>query len=301
MPSGQGHLVCRLTKSLYGLKEAPRQWYKKFDDFIQSISFSKRDEHHYLFMKTTQDVSPIFLIIYMDDMLLSDRHAGELTELFLQLWLKFAMKDLDPARHILGMKISQNRDRRQLFLSQTNYIGCVLERFNMQSAKSASTPLPVNLRLSQQDCPTFSSAGEDMKSVPYAPTVGSLMYAMVATQPDIAHAVGVVNRFMHNPGRSHWNVVKHVFRYLVGTKDHGILFGLDKTSSVVSYTDSNFVDCVESRKSTTGYCFKFSNGAISWKSKLQEGTTTSTIEAEYVAASDAAKEALWLGRLAHTF
>ena len=91
-----------------------------------------------------------------------------------------------------------------------------------------------------------------MKSVPYAPAVGSLMYAMVATRPDISHAVGVISIFMHNPGRSHWNAVKHVFRYLAGTKDHGILFGPNPTTGVVGYTDSDFAGCVDSRKSTTG-------------------------------------------------
>ena len=110
----------------------------------------------------------------------------------------------------------------------------------MQSAKSALTPLPIHLRLSQRDCPTSGSEGEDMKSVPYAPAVGSLMYTLVATRPDISHAVGVISRFMHNPGRSHWNAVKHVFRYLAGTKDHDILFGLNSTSGVVGYTDSDF-------------------------------------------------------------
>ena len=140
-----------------------------------------------------------------------------------------------------------------------------------------------------------------MKSVPYAPAVVSLMYAMVATRPYISHTVGVVIGFMHNPGRSHWNAVKHVFGYLASTKDHGILFGPNSTLGVVGYTDSDFVGCVDNRKSTIGYCFKFGNGAISWKLKLQECTTTSTTEAEYVAASGAAKEALWLGRLAHTF
>ena len=108
-----------------------------------------------------------------------------------------------------------------------------------------------------------------MKSVPYAPTIGSLMYTMVVTRPAISHVVGVVNRFMHNPGRSHWNAVKHVFRYLAGTKDHDILFGPNPTSGVVGYTNSDFAGCVYNQKSTTGYCFKFSNGAISWKSKLQ--------------------------------
>ena len=126
--------------------------------------------------------------------------------------------------------------------------GRVLERFNMQSAKSASTPLPIQLRLSQRDCPISSSEGEDMMSVPYAPAIGSLMYAMVATGPDISHAVGVISRFMHNPDRLHWNAVKHVFRYLASTKDHGILFGSNPTSGVVGYTDSDFVSCVDSKK-----------------------------------------------------
>ena len=106
--SHQEHLVCRLRKSLYGLKQAPRQWYKKFNDFIQLVTFSKNNEDHCLFTKTTREGSPIFLIIYMDDKLLSGRHAGELAELVRQLRLKFSMKDLGPARHILGMKINRN-------------------------------------------------------------------------------------------------------------------------------------------------------------------------------------------------
>ena len=105
---------------------------------------------------------------------------------------------------------------------------------------------------------------------------------------------------MHNPGRLHWNAVKHVFRYLVGTNDLGNLFGLNDTLGVVGYTDSDFVGCIDSRKSTTGYCFKFGNRTISLKSKLQECTATSTTEAEYVATPGAAKEAFWLDQLACT-
>ena len=100
-----------------------------------------------------------------------------------------------------------------------------------------------------------------MKSVLYALTIGSLMYAMVATRLDIDHIVGVVNRFKHNPGRSLWNVVKHVFRYLVGKNNYDILFGPNDTSGVVDYTDSNFADCVDNRKSITRYCFKFGSRA----------------------------------------
>ena len=126
-------------------------------------------------------------------MLLSSGHAGELTELVQKLRLKFSMKDLGRARHILGIKISQHHNRQRLFLSQTYYIGRVLEHFNMQSAKSASTPQPINLRLSQRDWLTSCPEGEDMKSVPYAPVVGFLMYAVVTTRPDISYTVGVVS------------------------------------------------------------------------------------------------------------
>ena len=131
------------------------------------------------------------------------RHAGELADLIWKLRLKFSMKDLSPARHILGMKISRNRNWRQCFLSQTEYIGRVLESFNMQSAKSASTSLPINLRPSQRDCRISGTEKEDMKSVSYAQAVGSFIYVMVVTRRHIAHAVGVVSKFMHNPCRSH--------------------------------------------------------------------------------------------------
>jgi ATP-binding cassette subfamily B (MDR/TAP) protein 1 len=152
--------------------------------------------------------------------------------------LKFAMKDLGPAHHILMMKITQNSHSRQLYLSQSDYIQRILERFSMHSARSATTPLPANLRLSRKDCPTSGPEGDHMKSMPYAPVVGSLMYAMVATRPNIAHAVRVVSRFMHNPGRPHCNVVKHIFRYLVGTQDYDIKFGLNEPLGRVGFTES---------------------------------------------------------------
>jgi hypothetical protein len=103
-----------------------------------------------------------------------------------------------------------------------------------------------------------------MKSVPYVPVVGSLMYAMVTTP---AHAVGVVTRFMHNPGRLHWNIVKHIFRYLVGTKDYDIKFGPNEPSSLVGHTNSYYAGCLDRRKLTSGYFFIFGY-AISWRSKL---------------------------------
>jgi hypothetical protein len=193
--------------------------------------------------------------------------------------LKFAMKDLGPAHHILEMKITRNRHSRQFYLSQSDYIQRIVERFSMHTARSATTPLPANLQLSRKDCPTPGLEGDHMKSVPYAPDVGSLMYAMVVTRPDIAYTVGIVSRFMHNLGRPHWNAVKHIIRYLVGTQDYGIRLGPNEPLGRVGFTDSDYSGCLDTRKSMTGYIFKYGNGAISWRSKLQHCMATSTTEA----------------------
>jgi hypothetical protein len=123
-----------------------------------------------------------------------------------------------------------------------------------------------------------------MKSVLYAPVVGSLIYVMVTTRLDIAHAVGVVSRFMHNPGRPHWNSVKHIFRYLVGTQDYGIKFGPNEPLGLVDYTDSDYTGCLDTRKLTSGYLIRIGYDAILWRSKLQDCTATSTTSS-YVSTS----------------
>ncbi|MCO5608199.1 hypothetical protein L7F22_062405 [Adiantum nelumboides] len=122
------------------------------------------------------------------------------------------------------------------------------------------------------------------------------MYAMVATRPDIAHAVGVVSRFMSNPGKKHWDAVKSILRYLSGTADRQLCYGGGELS-IKGYVDSDYAGCVDSRKSTTGWIYTFAGSAISWRSVLQDCTSISTTEAEYVALSEACKEAVWLARL----
>ena len=130
-----------------------------------------------------------------------------------------------------------------------------------------------------------------MAKVPYASAVGSLMYAMVATRPDIAYAVGIVSRFMSNPGKKHWDAVKTILRYLSGTSDHKLCYG-QGDAGITGHVDSDYAGCMDTRRSTTGWIFKFAGSAISWRSVLQD--CTSTTEAEYVAASEACKEAIWL-------
>ncbi|MCO5580514.1 hypothetical protein L7F22_034382 [Adiantum nelumboides] len=132
-----------------------------------------------------------------------------------------------------------------------------------------------------------------MAKIPYALACGSLLYAMVATRPDIAHAVGVVSTFMSNPGKKHWDVVKSIFRCLTSTADRQLCYGGGELS-IKGYVNAG---CVDSRKSTTGWIYTFAGFAISLRSVLQDCTSISTTEVEYVALSEACKEAIWLARL----
>ncbi|GJR95646.1 hypothetical protein Tco_0267820 [Tanacetum coccineum] len=170
-----------------------------------------------------------------------------------------------------------------------------MRRFNMDKAKVVSSPLTPNFKLTDKDCPSSKKNIEKMDRVPYASAVGSLMYAMVCTRPDLAHAVGVVSRFLSNPGKKHWEAVKWIFRYLRGTSKLGITFGNGKPM-LVGYTDSDLAGNKDNMKSTSGYLMTFAGGAVSWQSRLQKCVALSTTEAEYVAATEACKELLWLKR-----
>ncbi|MCO5575630.1 hypothetical protein L7F22_029432 [Adiantum nelumboides] len=166
----------------------------------------------------------------------------------------------------------------------------------MDKGKALSVPLPSYVKLSKQDCPEFEEQKATMEKIPCASAMGSLMYAMIASCPDIAFAVGVVSRFMSNTGKKHWEAVKGILRYLKATKNMCICYGSQKLS-VMGYTDSNYASDLDNRRSTSGYVFTMAGGAVSWRSWLQTRVTQSTIEAEYVAISEACKEAIWLDRV----
>ncbi|GKA51739.1 retrovirus-related pol polyprotein from transposon TNT 1-94 [Tanacetum coccineum] len=182
---------------------------------------------------------------------------------------------------------------KKLHISQEQYIKKVLRRFNMDKAKVVSSPLTPNFKLTDKDCPSSKKNIEKMDRVPYASAVGSLMYAMVCTRPDLAHAVGVVSRFLSNPGKKHWEAVKWIFRYLRGTSKLGITFGNGKPM-LVGYTDSDLAGNKDNMKYTSEYLITFAGGAVLWQSRLQKCVALSTTEAKYVAAMKACKELLWL-------
>jgi hypothetical protein len=168
----------------------------------------------------------------------------------------------------------------------------------MQECKLVKVPIPVGVKLSTDQCPKTLEDREDMYRVPYVSAIGSLMYAMVCTRPYIAHAVGVLSRYMSKLGKEHWTTVKRVFRYLRGTTSYGLCYkGRSRLENVVDihgFVDADWVGDLDLRKSTSGYVFNLFGGAISWMSKRQVVVALSTTEVEYMETTHASKEAVWL-------
>ncbi|KAE8703180.1 BTB/POZ domain-containing protein [Hibiscus syriacus] len=259
------NLVYRLNKSLYGLKQVRGVGIR---DLIPSLCA----------LDTTDLMQTLVLIS---------------RELKAQLAMEFEMKDLGSANKILGMQIHRDRSNRKIWLSQKNYLKKILSRFSMQDCKPISTPLPINFKLSSSMTPSSEDERMEMSRVPYASAVRSLMFDMICTRPDIAQAVGVVSRYMANPGKEHWNTLKRILRYIKGTSNVALCYG-GSNLLINGYVDSDYARDLDKSKSTTGYVFKITGGAVSWVLKLQSIVATSTTEAEYVAATQASKEVIWL-------
>jgi hypothetical protein len=288
---GQEHLVCKLKRSIYGLKQASRYWNIRFDQAVQSYGFDQCPSEACVY-KRCEGNAVVFLVLYVDDILLIGNNVKMLSSIKAWLFKQFEMKDLGEAAYILGIKLIRDRKKRMLALSQEPYIDDVLARFNMQDSKKGNLPFRHGVTLSKRQCPSTPKEIENMKAVPYASACGSLMYAMLCTRPDICFAVGMVSRYQSNPGQEHWSAVKAILKYLRRTKEYMLVY---KSSDLVplGYTDSDFQTDKDKRKSTSGCVFTLGGGAVIWRSVKQKCIADSTMEAEYVAASEAAKEAIW--------
>ncbi|KAK6115898.1 hypothetical protein DH2020_008167 [Rehmannia glutinosa] len=261
---GQEHRVCKLKKSIYGLKQASRSWNIRFDQAVKSYGFDQNPDGPCVYKKI-KDNKVTFLVLYVDDIMLIGNDIGMLTSAKYWLAQQFDMKDLGEASYVLGIRIFRDRKNKQIALSQASYIDKIL------------TPSEV----------------EYMKKVPYASAVGSLMYAMLCMRPDICYAVGIVSRYQSNPGPEHWIVVKHILKYLRRTRGYMLVYSATDLVPM-GYTDSDFQADRDTRKSTSGSVFTLGGGAVIWRSIKQSCIADSTMEAEYVAACEAAKEAVWL-------
>ena len=236
----------------------------------------------------------IFLVLYVDDILLATNDIGILHDTKSFLSKHFEMKDLGDASFVLGIEIHQDRSRGILGLSQRNYIDKVLKRFGMQNSKPGDTPVAKGDKFSLSQCPKTNLEIQEMEKIPYSSAIGSLMYAQVCTRPDIAFIVGMLGRYLSNPGMDHWKAAKRVMRYLQRTKEYMLTYRRSDQLEIIGYSDSDFAGCQDSRRSTSGYIYLLAGGAISWRSAKQTLVASSTMAAEFVACYEASNQGIWL-------
>ncbi|KAJ0539592.1 putative RNA-directed DNA polymerase [Helianthus annuus] len=288
-PEGQEYLVYKLKKSIYGLKQASRQWYLKFDEVMKRQGFMKNQVDQCTYLKMSGSNFTI-LVLYVDDILLASNSLDMLHESKRLLSHNFDMNDLGDASYVIGIEIHRDRHKGILGLSQKTYIDRVLTRYNMQQCKPSVAPVVKGDVLGSFQCPTTEvkkEQKEQMSQIPYASVVGSLMYAQVCTRPDIVYIAGMLGHYQTNPSLDHWKAAKKVLRYLQGTKDYKLTYRRSDHLEVVGYSDSDFAKCKDDKKSTSGYIFMLAGRPISWKSHKQQLTTTSTMMAEYIALYNA--------------
>jgi hypothetical protein len=285
------HMVCKLRKALYGLKQAPRAWFAKLKSVLIGAGF-RQSENDYSFFISSTPQGNVFILVYVDDILITGDDSQSIINLKNVLQHSFQMKDLGTASYFLGLEISHNS--HGYFLSQQKYTQDLINLVGLSDDKQVDTPLEVNVKYSKND-------GEPITDPTlYRRVVGSLVYLTV-TRPDIAHAVQLVSQFVSDPRRLHLTALHRIIRYLRSTSDLGLPYYKSALPQLQAYSDADYGGCPDTRRSTTGYCSFLGSSLLSWKSKKQPTVSKSSTEAEYRAMSAVCSEIVWLRRLLADF
>jgi hypothetical protein len=287
--------VLLLRKTLYGLKQSACEWYRRYREAMVKLGYQPIASDHSLFASGDKKM---LIPIYVDDLLIYRplSHQAQCSNLKTSLGAEFKMTDKGEPAHYLGMKFERQSTLGLSKISQPRHIEQLLAEFGMQDSNPVATPM---------DPATFAELLKPSKpeGLPeplfvkrYQSAIGSLMYIAMGTRPDIAFAVGVLSRFLTKPQDCHWIAAKRVMRYLRGTSTYGIVYRRGG-GNLLGYVDAAYGDCHDTRRSTAGYVFLLGGGAVSWKSRRQQTVALSTVEAEYMGATQSAKEAVWERRL----
>ncbi|GJR28270.1 hypothetical protein Tco_1104502 [Tanacetum coccineum] len=210
----------------------------------------------------------------------------------IKYWLGkcFAMKDLGEAAY------NRDKSRRLIGLSQNAYIDKILKQFKMDTSKRGTIPMQPNVYLRKSQGPSTPAEVKQMKGIPYASVVGSIMYAVRCTRPDVAFSQNLTSRYQQNPDESHWTAIKNILKYLRNTNDMFLVYSGDSTNElgVTCYTDASWETDRDDLRSQTGFVFMMNGGTVDWKSSKQSTTAMFSMESEYIVAAEAAMEAIWI-------
>lgn len=280
---GEEHLFCRLHKSLYGLKQASRQWFSKFSEAIRSFGYVQSKADYSLFTKR-EGKSFTAILIYVDDILITGNDPISIAIIKKSLHDHFRVKDLGELKYFLGIETSSSRNG--IFASQRKYALEIIKDTGLLGASPVDTPMERGLKLSDNS-DLLKDPGQ------YRRLVGRLIYLTV-TRPDIMYSVHILSRFMHQPRNLHMEAALRVVRYLKGAPGQGLFFASKSDLKLRAYCDSDWAGCPMTRRSTTGYCVFLGPSLISWKSKRQKTVSLSSAEAEYRAMAGACCELSWV-------
>jgi hypothetical protein len=290
----------KLKKSIYGLKQAGRTWNHTLDAALTKIGFQQLNAETCLYVFRGEKGEVCFLVVYMDDLLLAASTTEFMRTIKTKLLGAFKMRDLGPASFILGLEIIRNRANCTIALSQSQYISKVLERCGMTDCSTEKTPMRVTPRVSANDPEDNTILFQCIigtQLVSYATIVGSLMYAMLGTRPDLAYVVGILGRYSSAPKSCHWEIAKRALRYLKGTREMQLTYhetAVDIGMDFHGWTDADWCGDSDTSKSTSGFVFISNGGAIGWSSKRQTMVALSSTESEYIGLSNAGQHLMWL-------
>ena len=253
--------ICKLCRSIYGLKQASRRWNIHFDQTVKEFGFIQNEDESCVYKKVSGS-HVAFVVLYVDDILLIGNDIPSLQAVNTWLRKNFSMKDLGEATYILGIRIYRDRSRRLIGLSQSTYIDKVLHRFGIQDAKRGFVPMSHGISISGDNSPKTLDEKDRMSKIPYASAIGSIMYAIICTRPDVSYALSMTSRFQSNPGEGHWTAVKNILKYLKRTKDSFLVYGGEEGLVVRGYTDSSFQTDKDDSIYQSGFVFCLNGGVV---------------------------------------
>ena len=290
--------VCRIVRSLYGLKQAARCWNKLLHGELTKIGYHRTYSDNAVYVRLSANDDVIILAIHVDNVLSFGNTESGLELARKQLHSIFTMKKEDPT-WVMGFQLIDNRAQRTISINHCQYIDAILRRFNMHECEPIDTPLDHAIVLSDKDCPGTDEERAKMRNVPYRELIGALIWLSIVSRPDISFAATHLARFNANPGKTHWNSAKRVLRYLKGSRGRQLTLGINSgnPNELTAYSDSDWGRDIDSRRSISGYVFLLGDSVIAWSSKQQSTVAASATEGEYMSGSYATRQGLWLRRL----
>ncbi|KAL2227998.1 UNVERIFIED_CONTAM: Retrovirus-related Pol polyprotein from transposon RE1 [Sesamum indicum] len=279
--------VCKLKRSLYGLKQASRQWNQEFTCQLEKYGFRQSKLDHCLFTKQTEK-GLFCLLVYVDDVLLAGPCQDTIIDIKDYLHNLFTIKDLGEARFFLGLEIC--RSSEGIMISQTKYIHDIISDVGLTYGKATNTPLPAGIKLSSTDSEQLQNPE------PYRRLLGRLLY-LGFSRPDICYGTQQLSQHMQHPSKFHWEAAIHMVKYLKGTSNRGLLLNSEDKFELQAFCDADWASCKDTRKSLTGYYVFLGNALISWKTKKQTTVSRSSAEAEYRSMATTTCELIWIYNL----